>query len=37
MNDIQMIMDLGFSKGQAAEAYLVCDKNLEMAISYLFD
>jgi len=37
MNDIQMIMDLGFTKPQAAEAYLVCDKNVELAISYLFD
>lgn len=32
-----MIMELGFTKNQAAEAYLVCDKNVEMAISLLFD
>jgi hypothetical protein len=30
-------MDLGFSKNQAAEAYLVCDKNIELAIDFLFN
>lgn len=37
MDHINQIVSLGFTKQQAIEAYLSCDKNLELAISFLFD
>ena len=36
-NNIQTIMEMGFTQEQAIEAYLVCNKNVELAINYLFD
>jgi UV excision repair protein RAD23 len=35
--NINTIMQMGFTRNQAIEAYLVCNKNVEMAINYLFD
>lgn len=35
--NIQTIMQMGFTRPQAIEAYLVCNKNVELAINYLFD
>jgi len=35
--NIQTIMEMGFTQEQAIEAYLVCNKNVELAINYLFD
>lgn len=36
-NNIDTIMSMGFNEQQAVEAYLVCNKNVELAINYLFD
>ena len=35
--NINTIVEMGFSEQQAIEAFLVCNKNLELAINYLFD
>ncbi|CAD8198155.1 unnamed protein product [Paramecium pentaurelia] len=35
--DIETIMGLGFTKQDSLEGYLACDKNVEMAINYLFE
>lgn len=35
--NVQTIMQMGFSQERAIEAYLVCNKNVELAINFLFD
>ena len=35
--EIQDMMNFGFTYDQCVEAYMVCDKNKEMAINFLFD
>ena len=35
--NVQTIMEMGFTQEQAIEAYLVCNKNVELAINFLFD
>ncbi|CAD8124930.1 unnamed protein product [Paramecium sonneborni] len=35
--DVETIMGLGFTKQDSLEGYLACDKNVEMAINYLFE
>ena len=36
MAAVQSLQELGFTQQQAAEAYLVCDKNVDAAAAYLF-
>lgn len=35
--NVVTIMEMGFNEQLAIEAYLVCNKNVELAINYLFD
>lgn len=35
--NVETIIGYGFTNNQAIEAYLVCNKNVELAINYLFD
>ena len=35
--DIESLIDLGFSKTEATQAYIVCDKDKEKAANYLFN
>ena len=35
--NVQIIIQMGFNEAQAIEAYLVCNKNVDLAVNYLFD
>lgn len=35
--NIQNLMTMGFTQQQCIEAYLTCDKNVDLAINYLLD
>ena len=37
MAAIQSMMNFGFTQDQCIEAYLVCNKNQELALNYLLD
>ena len=37
MAAIERLVQLGFTKEKAAEAYFACDKNEEMAANFLFE
>ena len=37
MNAIDRLVNLGFPKHRAAEAYFSCDKNEELAANFLFE
>lgn len=37
MEAINNLVQLGFTKERAAEAYFACDKNEEMAANFLFE
>ena len=36
-NDIEKLVDMGYTFKQAEEAYKVCENNLELALNYLLN